>query len=411
MADNCSFLFVGSASYSNRGCEAIVRGTVDILSNRFPGARFIISSSSDEDPVNARSEIDPRIQWRPPRDVSRWSTPRRLFDAHWWWYRIGLRPLQQATDNFVCSTQRAAAGEAMCTLQVGGDNYTLDYGPPDWLLRLDRTLHSTGKPLVLWGASVGPFARERHVEERLRDHLMTFDLICARESMTLEYLASLGVTDNVKLVADPAFVMTPVKPDLSEDLEAFLSKRPVGVNLSEFAGKFRNEHGNEDWHAVACGCVKALVEADLGPLLLVPHVFKEGNDDHLFLEDIAKRIEGWGERILVVPPGFSAQELKWIVSNVRVFAGARTHSTIAAISSCVPTVSIGYSYKATGINKDIFGDTRWIVPVGNLRGEVLVESIRALISEEESVRAHLQDVIPKVQQKSRAAAEYVAALI
>ena len=32
-----NFLLVGSAAYSNRGCEAIVRGTVEILSGENAG--------------------------------------------------------------------------------------------------------------------------------------------------------------------------------------------------------------------------------------------------------------------------------------------------------------------------------------------------------------------------------------
>ena len=45
--------------------------------------------------------------------------------------------------------------------------------------------------------------------------------------------------------------------------------------------------------------------------------------------------------------------LKNIISNCHYFMGARTHSTIAALSSYVPTISIAYSIKAFGINEEI----------------------------------------------------------
>ncbi|MBO5622010.1 MAG: polysaccharide pyruvyl transferase family protein, partial [Butyrivibrio sp.] len=46
------------------------------------------------------------------------------------------------------------------------------------------------------------------------------------------------------------------------------------------------------------------------------------------------------------------------------FVGARTHSTIAAYSSNVPTLVIGYSVKSRGIATDLFGDyTHYVLPV------------------------------------------------
>ena len=48
-------------------------------------------------------------------------------------------------------------------------------------------------------------------------------------------------------------------------------------------------------------------------------------------------------------------ELKGFIARCRFFVGARTHATIAAYSSCIPTFSVGYSIKAKGIAQDIFG--------------------------------------------------------
>ncbi len=52
---------------------------------------------------------------------------------------------------------------------------------------------------------------------------------------------------------------------------------------------------------------------------------------------------------------YNAKELKGYISRCRAFVGARTHSTIAAYSTGVPTLAIGYSVKARGIAKDLFG--------------------------------------------------------
>lgn len=53
-----------------------------------------------------------------------------------------------------------------------------------------------------------------------------------------------------------------------------------------------------------------------------------------------------------------------------MFIGARTHATIAAYSSLVPTLVVGYSVKARGIARDLFGtEKNYVLPVQLLRKE------------------------------------------
>ena len=53
--------------------------------------------------------------------------------------------------------------------------------------------------------------------------------------------------------------------------------------------------------------------------------------------------------------------------------GARTHAVIAAYSSGVPTLALGYSVKAKGLAEDIFGvDTPYVLPIENIADETAV---------------------------------------
>ncbi|MBN1420388.1 MAG: polysaccharide pyruvyl transferase family protein [Planctomycetes bacterium] len=401
-----TFLLVGVAAYSNRGCEAIVRGTVDLLTQRFPHARFIISSSAESDAVDGRAEEDPRIEHRAPRAEA--TAGIRRFSPRWWTHRVLLRPFPRFTYRHMHSVQLEAMAEADCALEVGGDMYSLDYGAPDWLLELDRVLFSTGKPLVLWGASVGPFSANPDVLRKMRRHLKRFTRILARETETFAYLSSLGIERNVRLVADPAFLMEPRRPALDDGLARFIEAGPIGVNLSFFAGRFRRSGNETSWLDMARALIAGLARSNPGPILLVPHVFIPEEGDHIFLSRVAEGLGAWGERIAILPDTLSASELKWAISRTRVFVGARTHSTIAALSSGVPTLSIAYSLKARGINKDIFGHFDWYLPVTELTPAVLIEKVSRLLEREEEVRGQLAETIPRIQEKSRAAADCLA---
>ncbi|MCD4675633.1 MAG: polysaccharide pyruvyl transferase family protein [Desulfobacula sp.] len=407
--DNIKFLFVGSPAYSNRGCEAIVRGTIEVLSERFPNAQYIISNEL-ENKIDDENEVDSRIERRLPL-VTGWVSFRKLLKISWWKYRILLRPFRNFTNLYIHSTQIKALNECICALEVGGDNYTTDYGHPEWLFHLDDALLSTGKPLVLWGASIGPFTKAPEVEKMMVEHLKRFHLILARETETLSYLKSLGIEKNVKLVADPAFVMVPIKPVLPNELNEFLEKKPLGLNLSRYVGKFRESKSNGNWEKIARETIRALLDSDLGPILLVPHVFKEDNDDHKFLMEVTKDFSEWGKTLAIIPKDLRATEIKWVISKLRIFAGARTHSTIAGLSSLVPTLTIGYSAKGRGINQDIFGNHDWLLPIDKFGPETLLEKFHDLYSNEEKLRETLSDRIPYIQKQSFMAGKYVDDLL
>ena len=49
------------------------------------------------------------------------------------------------------------------------------------------------------------------------------------------------------------------------------------------------------------------------------------------------------------------EELKGCISRCRFLVAARTHASIAAYSTGVPTLVAGYSVKARGIARDLFG--------------------------------------------------------
>ena len=104
--------------------------------------------------------------------------------------------------------------------------------------------------------------------------------------------------------------------------------------------------------------------------------------------------------VQVLPRGLSAAEFKWIIARCAVFAGARTHSTIAALSSHVPTLSISYSAKAKGINRDIFGHLEHCIHVAELTNENFVIGLRSLLDNATAIRVHLQSRIPEFQNRS-----------
>ena len=70
---------------------------------------------------------------------------------------------------------------------------------------------------------------------------------------------------------------------------------------------------------------------------------------------------------------------------------------------------VGYSVKAKGIAKDLFGTyDRYVLPVQSLSsGDELTEAFAWLIEREDAIRSHLQTVIPEYAARAYGAAEEV----
>lgn len=98
----------------------------------------------------------------------------------------------------------------------------------------------------------------------------------------------------------------------------------------------------------------------------------------------------------------SCEELKGYIARCRMFIGARTHATIAAYSSLVPTLAVGYSVKAKGIAKDLFGSyENYVIPVQQLQEkEDLIGAFEWLKDYEEEIRQDLRRVMPEYRKKA-----------
>ena len=84
--------------------------------------------------------------------------------------------------------------------------------------------------------------------------------------------------------------------------------------------------------------------------------------------------------------------------------GARTHATIAALSSGVPTLSLAYSRKAYGINQDLFGSQEFCLDGADLAvsGKVAAR-VQAMLAAADAIRQRLREKLPEVIRRAYAA--------
>jgi colanic acid/amylovoran biosynthesis protein len=394
------FFLVGNGTYLNRGCEAINVSTVEILRSTFGRDTQVAMAAGSSETVREQiaREQDPLVSHF-SLDAGRLNRMRiedkisRAIGTRWpGRHRLLLPPMR----------------DAAAVLEAGGDNYSLDYGEPWRYVELDAIILRQRKPLVLWGASVGPFTSKPEFERLMAGHLRRFTRIFVRESLSVSYLQSIGVSDNVHLVADPAFVLPPREPTgVLPDVLAH-EGRAIAINLSPLVANY-GAGGLAAWRRTCVEAVSDLARRFGGDLLFVGHVFQPWNDDYQFLADVSAGVkQATGIEIALLRPALSAAEIKWCLARCRALIGARTHATIASLSSGRPTLSIAYSMKARGINIDTLGTTDYCLPVDRVTPETLTAAVERMLEREAQVCDVLRHSLPLIKSRAFGAGRLLA---
>ena len=357
----------------NRGCEAIVRSTAALFANR-----AALSLASDEPAFDRQAKLE-GIERIICSEIAPYSLRRFINSIG---FRLGI-PREQEVARKHGTVIDLGKRSDVC-LSIGGDTYC--YGHQEHLQVINGRLRRAGKPMVLWGCSVEPDIIHG---ETLKD-LQAYDLIVARESITEEAMKAAGLP--VVRWCDPAFTMK------SEELalpQGWREGKTIGLNVSPLV----LDKAKDRQRALEAfvSLVRHILDTSDYAVMLIPHVFWGHDNDLDALGQIKARF-AQEERVVLLPDAekLTATQLKGYIARLSALITARTHASVAAYSTCVPTLVIGYSVKARGIARDLFGDENGhLIPVQELTGETeLIAAYDALMARAQQERVFLQERIP-----------------
>lgn len=376
----------------NHGCEAIVRSTCGMLSEKAKAGLTLISSNPEEDKkygIDTLCTIEPDIL---PYKKNSLSFAKAYLSLK---IKNDYFPLDKM--NYKTTADHIRNGDI--AMSVGGDNYC--YADVNKYIMLHDMMLERGAKTVLWGCSVEPELLEQH---KICADISRYHLITARETIT--YNALKAVNPNTVLVADPAFTLLPEKTALPQ---GFVPGNTVGINISPMIQKSEKHEGiTLKNYELLIGEILRITDMTVA---LIPHVVWTDGEDRLVLSQLYERFKDSGRVVLIEDQ--SCSKLKYIISKCRFFVGARTHATIAAYSTCVPTLVVGYSVKARGIARDLFGnEEHYVLPVQSLKDKTdLTKAFDWIVQNEASIKRELEDEMPAVIKKATSASGYIERLI
>ena len=363
------------AGSGNHGCEAIANTTVKMIAEQREktGAEedlplIIVTNSSAEDRKYSLGVLEKKGLCT---IVEERHIDRKFVDhVIYYLWRLITRVKQsflryRYKDAFAEFTRVAGKikkgkGVKPLAISIGGDNYCYESLVPDLILA-HKVFIKKGFETILWGCSIEPSSLK---DKKLVKDLMAYDTIYARESITYDALVKAGYDESrLILEKDPAFKLDTANVP---GINGFLPGNTVGINLSPMVQALEKTPGitMKNYN----NFIEFILRNTHQNVALIPHVVWKNNDDRKILKELYEIHKYTGRVVLL--DDMPAEKLKGYISKCSFFVVSRTHSTIAAYSSNIPTLVIGYSVKSKGIAKDLFGTYKgYVLPVQKLASE------------------------------------------
>ena len=191
-------LLYGVGSFKNKGCEALVKSTIDQIDDK---TEIVIATFDYENDKNAYKDRVKYFVNHHNRDENNLTLEEKeeltaIKNSPFDYYK------------YECFYERDVIKEmidADLCIHIGGDNYC--YGENKWIYAINKKAKELGKKIVLWCASL----YDEVTDLEMIDDLQKYDLIMVREKLSYDAIKNYISKDKLMLVPDSVFSLKPKK--------------------------------------------------------------------------------------------------------------------------------------------------------------------------------------------------------
>jgi len=379
----------------NYGCEAIVRGTYELIQQAWPNCEVVLYTFCSQQDKKIVDDLNITVKQIP---MNKGILSKRIINKF-------LRAVS-VQKQFPLWNAKIVAEECNIIFSVGGDIYTI---PKHILNNNDQTKHSAivefgktiikSRPFIIWGASIGPFGDKQEVKDYYFCHLKDVKQIFCREQKTFNYLKDNNIVSNVQLCSDPAFYVRDVNKGKGIEYPKS-DKLRIALNLSPLSIREQMGEGSEIFKEQIIKTIKNLLAIPNVEIILIPHVLSplSGEDnDFTYLKDIYNSIPVKylnSIRLLEDAKGFLVTKV--FLKTCDIVIAARMHCAVNAVCEGIPTIFLYYSQKGLGMANYIYGDSKWAIPLMDMEKE-LKSKILDMLSNKDLISGEIKKRIEEIR--------------
>jgi polysaccharide pyruvyl transferase WcaK-like protein len=258
---------------------------------------------------------------------------------------------------------------------------------------IDAGAKILGKKLISYTKSYGPVLHSR-TRNSLKVHgKWLYDLLLCREKNSQQVLIESGINSRKILATYDSGIMMTSK---EFNLELVTSNKFIIFSVSfQIIRQWKNN--DKPYIELIEHLIKYILLNYDYDIILLPNEFKENDYDDLDVaEDIIKYFPS-SQRIKIFDIRMiSAKNVKYLISKSVILIGSRYHSIIAALSSNIPTLVIGWHYKYFEIMEK-YQMLDYLIRMEECNDAYLFRKVDELITDHEKIKMNLSTINPDVK--------------
>jgi polysaccharide pyruvyl transferase CsaB len=253
--------------------------------------------------------------------------------------------------------------------------------------------HELGVPVITYAISAGPL-NTAYAREAVQSALNGAALVTVRDQLGLRLLEDVGVTREIELTADPAFLLEP-DPLPADALRAEgvdFDRELVGFSVRE-PGPAAPDIDPDDYYSLLANAADFVVERYDADVVFVPMEKTDVQHSHSVVGHMKN-----SERAEILRRRYSPRQVLDLMGRFEFAIGMRLHFLIFAALRGVPFAALPYASKVTGLIEDLGMPSPALSAIGI--GQLIANVDRSWDTRNE-IRAKIRERIPAL--KARAA--------
>ncbi len=279
--------------------------------------------------------------------------------------------------------EMAAEMRGVDLLILGGGGILYDRDAEEYLQDVSLA-HELNVPVFVYAISAGPLTEHRSrqaVREALNASPTT--VITVRDRLGYRLLEDIGVTQEIHLTADPAFLLEPeeLAPDtlLADGVD--VGRRLVGFSVRE-PGPAAPDINPDEYYALLANAADFIITRYDADVVFVPMERTDVQHSHAVVAHMQ-----YAEKAEILRRRYTPRQLIDVMSHFEFAVGMRLHFLIFAVLSGVPFTALPYASKVAGLLEDLEIETP---PLGSIGIGQLIARIDRSWDTRERIRTAIE---------------------
>ena len=289
-------------------------------------------------------------------------------------------------------------------LVLGGGGILYDRDAEAYLREV-VVAHELGVPVILYAISAGPLTSQSSrsaVREAL--NASASPVITVRDRLGYRLLEDVGVTQEIHLTADPAFLLEPEELSVdalkAEGVE--FERHLVGFSVRE-PGPAAPDIDPEEYYALLANAADFIVERYDAEVVFVPMEKTDVQHSHAVVAHMQN-----AERAEILRRRYSPRQILDLMGRFDFAVGMRLHFLIFAALRGTPFAALPYASKVTGLLEDLEMDTP---PLGSIGIGQLIARIDRSWDTRDEIRAKIGQRLSGIKSRAERTNELLVALL